>query len=361
MQPSRPSSQYFPLLDGIRGLAAVAVMFRHMQPFGVHAVAQSYLGVDIFFALSGAVIASAYERKLLSGMRTRDFFWRRVVRLWPMIALGVALGVVNAIWGQPRTPANGYLWLYAAIALVVAGNNPLLPMINLDPPSWTMSFELAVNLVYAKLVRRLTGRVILVTCGACALILGYAARRNGGLDTGGSPDTAVFGAARAGFAFFLGVGLYRLYRTGRLPIPASLHGGRGMGLCALLLGLCLFAPVPHAWRWASAFLSALFLVPAIVSLGLVSQVGGRAAKACLALGALSYPLYMINNPLATLVAANLTHYGRADLLPVARVLFAVTVPLLAWAVHRWVDEPVRSWLAGLRISRSPQTAPVGVE
>lgn len=357
---ARQDSEYFPLMDGIRGVAAIAVMFRHMQALGVHSVAQSYLGVDVFFALSGAVIASAYERKLLTGMRTRDFLRRRILRLWPMIAIGVALGTLNAAWGQPEAPMHGRLWLYTALALVLWGDNPFVPGISLNRPSWTMAFEFLVNIVYAKVVRFLNGPIILAVCGGCAVVLGYGAWTHGGIDIGGDPDTLVYGAARTGFAFFLGVGLYRLHRAGRLPVPAPLQGGRGVVLCTVLLLACLFVPAPHGLRWIVSLGSVLVLVPMIVSLGLESRVGAEWAKPCLALGALSYPLYLIHDPLAMFAGAVLTRSGHVEGRPVVVVVFAVTVPALAWAVHRWVDEPLRAWLGRrLPMRAAPTILPAG--
>lgn len=353
--------EYFPLLDGVRGMAAIAVMFRHMSLFGIHAVAQSYLGVDVFFALSGAVIASAYELKLRAGMSAGDFLRRRVIRLWPMIALGVALGLINAIWGQPEAPMGRWVWILAAVALVTAGDNPLLPMVSFNRPSWTMAFEFAVNIVYAKLVHRLTGRVLIAICGICAVILAWAAFAERGLDVGGSYNTLLFGAGRTGFAFFLGVGLYRLYRTGRLPVPLILRKTWGVVACGVLLALCLFAPPLHGLRWIIALLSVLMLVPAIVALGLASEVGGRLSKVCLALGALSYPLYLIHDPLGMLVASNLIRFGHSNLLPIAAAVFAPATVLLALVVHYWVDEPVRAWLGKAFANRRSAGAVVPAE
>lgn len=58
----------YPFLDGIRGMAATFVLLRHTGEFwnGMRFY-HSYLAVDLFFVLSGFVIAHAYERKLQTG------------------------------------------------------------------------------------------------------------------------------------------------------------------------------------------------------------------------------------------------------------------------------------------------------
>jgi peptidoglycan/LPS O-acetylase OafA/YrhL len=363
MQTKR-DGQYFPVLDGVRGLAASAVMFRHMQLFGVHPVVQSYLAVDVFFALSGAVIASAYDRRLMAGMGIKTFLQRRIFRLYPMIALGVVLAWINATWGEPEGDMHGRPWLYAAFALVVLPDNPLTPMPGMNRPAWSLTYEFIANAIYASAIRKLTGKVLIGVCSVCAAILVVAAFYKGGLDTGYTLKSTLFGIGRVGFSFFLGVGIFRLYRAGQLKVPLRLRGRLGAVLTAGLLALLLLASPPKSLQPLSALLSVLVLSPMIVALGLVSELRGGWAKACLVLGACSYPLYLIHDPLAMLVAGNLIHHGHADLLPIAAAAFAPATVVLALAVHYWLDMPVTASLSRALKARtltpdSVQFGPIG--
>lgn len=92
------SKPHFDILDGLRGVAAVAVVFFHLlEPHakGVHSdqiINHGYLAVDFFFALSGFVMGYAYDDRWSRGLRLRDFAARRLIRLHPMVVLGSVIG-----------------------------------------------------------------------------------------------------------------------------------------------------------------------------------------------------------------------------------------------------------------------------
>ncbi|WP_176055678.1 acyltransferase family protein, partial [Paraburkholderia caribensis] len=80
-------------LDAIRGLAAILIVFRH-APLLFHSPSfpQSYLAVDLFFAISGFVVANAYEARLRSGaLGFLAFAKLRLIRLYPLFLLGIVL------------------------------------------------------------------------------------------------------------------------------------------------------------------------------------------------------------------------------------------------------------------------------
>ncbi|WP_044531373.1 acyltransferase family protein, partial [Herbaspirillum sp. B65] len=75
---------HFLTLDGFRGIAAILVVLRHTTPyFGDNPFFSSYLAVDLFFLLSGAVVARSYEHRLQQDMSLRQFMWIRLLRLYP--------------------------------------------------------------------------------------------------------------------------------------------------------------------------------------------------------------------------------------------------------------------------------------
>ena len=91
------SKSRYEILDGLRGVAALVVVFYHlMECYPAEYVGKyfshGYLAVDFFFALSGFVIGYAYDDrwKLMS---MKDFFKRRIARLHPMVFFGVMVGV----------------------------------------------------------------------------------------------------------------------------------------------------------------------------------------------------------------------------------------------------------------------------
>src|SRR5690349_1844159 len=97
-QPGIASKPHYPILDGLRGVAAITVVIFHI--FEAHApshfeqvINHGYLAVDFFFALSGYVIGYAYDDRWNS-MSIGSFFKRRLIRLHPMVVMGMLIGAV---------------------------------------------------------------------------------------------------------------------------------------------------------------------------------------------------------------------------------------------------------------------------
>ena len=86
---------FFYSLDGIRAIAAFMVVLLHTAPlYGIDRPQESYLAVDLFFALSGVVICHTYESRLLGGMTLGRFAWIRTARLYPLYFVGTALSAI---------------------------------------------------------------------------------------------------------------------------------------------------------------------------------------------------------------------------------------------------------------------------
>src|SRR5689334_10389454 len=78
-------------LDGLRGVAAIAVMIMHLTQASLFK--NAYVAVDLFFMLSGFVIAHSYGTRLLRGMTAREYVKRRVIRLYPMLLISLLIGL----------------------------------------------------------------------------------------------------------------------------------------------------------------------------------------------------------------------------------------------------------------------------
>lgn len=139
--------QHYPVLDGLRGTAAVAVLLYHyigttvaLRDPGISWVPHAHLAVDFFYALSGFVIAHAYQGRM-AAMGFANFIKTRVIRLHPMVVAGTLFGLVAYLadpWmfgpGMPAPFAAppGPDWKIAA-----AGINGLLML-----PTWPLPTRL---------------------------------------------------------------------------------------------------------------------------------------------------------------------------------------------------------------------------
>ena len=89
------------VLDGMRGVAALAVVALHLKDsLGISAPPASYLAVDLFFMLSGFVLAQAYGARLAGPLSPWGFIRLRLIRLYPLylagLVVGAAVGLIDA-------------------------------------------------------------------------------------------------------------------------------------------------------------------------------------------------------------------------------------------------------------------------
>lgn len=216
----------FVTLDGLRGLAAFAVLARHIFPDYLF---ESYLAVDFFFVLSGFVLAHAYGQRLRAEMTTLDFMKVRLVRLYPLYALALGLSAVTVLTqylhGHPPTLHTAIDYAAAILFLHSPASMGLFPLVG---PSWSLFFELIANSAFAPLWRRCGNRVLAAVVAMAAIILiaavltrtlgfGYQSG-TGVMDNGFYWTTFSAGLARVGYSFFCGVLIYQMWSIKEPPI-----------------------------------------------------------------------------------------------------------------------------------------------
>lgn len=330
-------------LDGLRGIAALAVVAGHagdaLKPF---AIGHFWLAVDLFFLMSGVVLGRTYEPRLAAGLTVGGFLRNRYLRLYPLFALGILVGGL----GQAATLLLGHGDMGPG-ALLAAGISGLLllpsptwgvrrELVPLDLPGWSLLLELAANLLFAAGWRRLTDRLLVAVVAASAVGLVAALAIGPGL-VGSYWDDWPWGVPRVGFSFFLGTLLQRRWRPVGRPAPWAAPAL----LTAVLLVLCVHPP--HGLWFDGAMLFAGW--PLVVWLGLRWEP--RRPRLFAALGAMSYPLYVLHQPLFGWLwrALLLAHRTPAAVAPVGGILFIAAVALLCLWLDRAIDAPVRRWVA----------------
>ena len=126
--------QHFEVLDGLRGTAALLVVLFHIQGITVGwqgariLLHHGPLAVDFFFMLSGLVIGYAYDDRWPK-MRARHFFLLRLIRLHPLVVLGVLLGCASYL----LDPFSGRAQTAPIFAVLVALGMGLLLL-----PTWPL-------------------------------------------------------------------------------------------------------------------------------------------------------------------------------------------------------------------------------
>jgi peptidoglycan/LPS O-acetylase OafA/YrhL len=161
----------FHTLDAMRGIAAIAVVIFHVGTvMGLQVCKSGYLAVDFFFVLSGFVLARAYEMTLKSELSFWRFIAMRLIRLYPLLALGVLFGAITVV-GQIAEHSPTALNSAAASAAFVF-NALMLPAVTspglfpFDGPAWSLFFELVINAIFAAILYRTNSSLIAIFCVA---------------------------------------------------------------------------------------------------------------------------------------------------------------------------------------------------
>jgi peptidoglycan/LPS O-acetylase OafA/YrhL len=329
--------------DALRGWAALVVMGFHVAPyFGSFPFASGYLAVDLFFVLSGYVIAQAYEPRLRAGMTFRKFVELRIVRIFPLFLVGLVLGLGRAAGalaiGDERAIDPASLAVYTAFnAVLLPVPADLTSIFPLNSPAWSLSLELFVNLLFAFALFRWRRPALVAICGIGASLLVEGALSNGDLNLGVTWGTYLPGLGRALWGFFAGVIL------ARLPV---LRLGRTASIWALviasgLLVALLAADVSAVIRPWYDVVAALVLFPALIWLLAGASVDGWLGRFSGLIGDLSFPLYATHYPLLLPLALLMTRlHVPAWVGAVATAGICVCVAMILAVV----DQRVRSWI-----------------
>ena len=367
---------HFALLDGLRGVAALAVLWYHVnEGFAfaeltngagdgiIRSFNHGYLAVDFFFILSGFVIAYAYDDRWNQGLTMGNFIKRRLIRLHPMLIAGAIIGAITFLvqggvtWsGESVSLTQVLLCLGLTFLFIpsvpdgsyeVRGNGELFP---LNGPYWSLFFEYIGNLLYGLLLRRLSTKVLAVFVALLGITFFWFATCNiseyGSIGVGWTLDTVNFcgGLLRMLFPFALGMLLSRTFK------PRPVRGA--FWLCSILL-VALFA-VPYIEAMQPLCMNGVFemtcimlIFPAIVLLAAsCTSVGAATNRIATFLGELSYPLYTVHYPLMYLFYAGLIANEQYNFMsaPWQSLCVMGGSILLVIVLMKCYDAPVRKWL-----------------
>lgn len=247
-----PVRERLDILDGLRGLAILLVLWYHLRlvsglAFGpLTFIAQAgFLGVDLFFFISGFCLFYPYARAAIEGRAqpgTRRFFERRLLKIVPsyLIALGVFAGVYHAQFASPQDAAvqlGAHLTFLHTLSPYTFG--------AISGPLWTIGIEVQFYLLFPLIVRWFRR----------SPVAGYAA-----LFAVSETYRLAVGAAGGGSSFWW---------INQLPAFFDVFGA-GMLAAYALVALRRRAAFPPAYATAA---SGATFVLALAGLGVASWVG----------------------------------------------------------------------------------------
>lgn len=360
------TKKHFEILDALRGVAAVIVVAFHILEIfsgGDHSkqmINHGYLAVDFFFLLSGFVIAHAYDDRWHK-MALGGFFKRRLLRLHPMIIVGMVLGAIcfypsaaemfpavagTPVWKLLLVLLIGITLLPVPLSLDIRGWWEMYP---LNGPAWSLFFEYIANLCYALFLRKLSTKILsILVILAAALLIHFAVTSPKGDIIGGwsfNLEQLRIGFTRVAFPFLAGLLLRRLFR------PGVVNAGNTFIWCSLAIAAVLIFPRVGNSRqlWQNGLydsLSVILLFPLIVYFGAAGNIAGNSMKKISSfLGDLSYPLYITHFPILYMYYAWVQKNNiQVENVWPAFLLVMILCIVIAYMSLKFYDIPVRKWL-----------------
>ncbi|UQU67925.1 acyltransferase [Couchioplanes caeruleus] len=355
---SRPSPR-LAALDGLRLVAALAVLAYHYTvawridgvrlpeyflPRTVHVTVYGFLGVELFFLISGFVICMSSWGRTLG-----EFFASRVGRLYPAYwaavlltgAVALAFPLTRSSMDQGR-PSLMTILVNLSMLQQPLGHDPV------DGVYWTLFVELKFYLIMALVLGRgLTYRRAVLLCAVWMTVAVITPSL-------GSPLLNALTVSDYAPYFIGGIALYLIHRFGPTPL---LYGITGMSWLVCLSraedrlqGVIAGFTVP---TWPGLVIITLcFAVLLLIALGRADRIRWRWLTVA---GALTYPLYLLHARIGhTLIRAAYEHTTA----PVWTIVAATTAVMLvlAWLVHRYVERPL-----GRRLRNAVRTPQVDWE
>jgi exopolysaccharide production protein ExoZ len=339
---AQPAGRKFPLVQALRALAALAVAFLHtaydgltMTP-GAHGLAWLYHafswdgGVDVFFVISGFVIAWSSRSLFGHAGAARQFLARRLARIVPLYWLMTTLflaslvllpGAINGDIGGLAYIAKSYLFIPAA-----RPDGLVQPVFGLG---WTLNFEMFFYLAFAPFLQlsRTTAVVSAVALLGGFVLLGQ---------TGILPGTILHTWSQPiVLEFCAGMFLARLPE--RVTFPPAVRGLLVIAALALLVASPL---------WPRVFGLGLPAV-ALVAAAVTGPREGRLPRLeiwLVRLGDASYALYLVHPFVMRAAALLWTHLHRPGGAAAYVVLCLIVSQVAALALHRMFERPVTAWL-----------------
>ncbi len=315
--------------------------------------AKGYLGVELFFVLSGFILSHVYLHAFAEKRFSyRGFLWARIARVYPLhvfTLLGVmALGLAAVFVGM-SIDASVLSWKSLPAHLLMLHAWGFASEAGWNHPSWSISAEWFAYLafpLFALAAWPLRKRPWAATAGAAVFLMGlYAAfERLAGFPL--TEATFRWGALRIVPCFAYGCALYLVYR--RAPLPRA-------GLLAISAAVVMVASASVlAWD-AITVLAAGLLILALASIP-DGRAGWLGSKPAVYLGEISYSVYMVCAPwqiLAVNLAARAT--GAEDKQLHVLVWLGIILGLIvaAAATYHLIERPARQALRAMADRRRP--------
>lgn len=335
----RPTDEtYRPDIDGLRAVAVVLVVFGHAFP---QYVPGGFIGVDIFFVISGYLITGIIQNEIGDGSFTIiRFYKRRIRRIFPALIV-VLLATFIAGWflllpsefialGKQIVAGAGFsanLLFYSEVGYfdVAASSKPLLHL-------WSLGIEEQFYLVWPLLLVTLARLQIVPTLPLIGIFIASLAVNVVVVRT--NPEAAFY--LPFSRAWELALGALIAVRHSKLNLGNRTNDIVGWSALAVIaVAMALYSP-------ATVYPGIAAVAPVAAAGALILTDGSSANRFLgnrygVAIGLISYPLYLWHWPLLTIATI-----AKASFLRLAECGMVISASfVLAWLTYLYVERPIR--------------------
>jgi peptidoglycan/LPS O-acetylase OafA/YrhL len=337
--------KYRPDIDGLRAIAVVTVVAFHI---GVSRLPGGYVGVDVFFVISGYLISAIMLEELSAGhFSIASFYERRVRRIAPALIVSLAVTTGFACWYLLPDELAEYGWSLVAVALSVsnfffwhavgyfelsAAGKPLLH-------TWSLAVEeqfyLVLPLCLALAFRRCRRLLKPLIWAATILSLSLCVA-----ETTWYPDAAFYAPWTRAWEMLLGT-LLALHATPHLGTALQREAAAFGGVALILFAVFTYAvstPFPGLAALVPCLGTALVILAGHDRLSLTSRLLGAAPLVFL--GRISYSLYLWHWPVILFqrVASAFVDGTDSRTAKVAMAIISLVLATISW---RFIERPFR--------------------
>ncbi len=283
---------YIPELQGLRGLAVLAVVIYHCHPrltgtWMYYPSLWGWAGVNLFFVLSGFLITSILLEARSKPHYFRNFYGRRALRIWPVYVLVLVVCYLNAPWFIGPSIWNAVKaapWLAYLFFVQNLFHLALPPALG---QTWSLAIEEQFYIVWAPLVRLCRPWVLAAL--VCCTLIGCPLFRLANFRWMTPTNTLIH---------LDGIALGSLLALGLFTIQLGRRAWLLIGLGALVLGIAAAATIAGGTAFLDSALAAAFagaVLVALTSTGARNPLNAALRRGPLAFyGRISYGLYMIH-------------------------------------------------------------------
>lgn len=338
--------QYRPDIDGLRAIAVLSVVIFHAFPAGK--LKGGFIGVDIFFVISGFLITGILLRELKAGtFSILQFYARRVVRIFPAL-IAVLVTCLVAGWlglfsdeyaqvgkhvaGSAAFVVNLLLWQEVGYFDVSSELKPLLHL-------WSLGIEEQFYIVWPVFLWlawrwRFSLLKLSITIAAASFAAGV-------YYTFVDPTLAFYAPPTRFWELMAGGILAYCLTQGIFPSDRHRDGFSILGLVLIVAGLLVIKKnyaFPGAWALLPVAGAVLLIAAgpsAVVNRTVLSN------KVAVWFGLISYPLYLWHWPILAFLRIGKADGIYREIAWESRAFAVIAAIALAWATYRVIERPIR--------------------